>query len=884
MKTIFTILILFTFIVTTNSQAQLTFQTRINFGKVTCGEKICLPLVIKNTTADQLRITGVSGLSGTSKFPLDQATPINTPTNLATNDSVRWLFCYQGNIISSLDSSRIVITYTDKNNVSLDTSVTFIAESMPIGDLNLSINSINFGSVPVFTSDCRTVTISNTGSTVINMNPIVIGNANFNVKTPPPLTILPGTNANIEICFNPSNDASESSNAIVSYSICGRNLTKNIALNGIGIFPPKVNLGPVLEINTNPFDFGSVLCGTTDCRTNLTLRNIGSDPMNISRIDNLILPFRLNATVNTPIILQPNQSQTLPVCYSPIISPKVDSQIVNMIVDNRTSLSISMIMDVSGSMEIVTSTGEKRITAANAGGKYFLNNLVIDPARSIVDEAEIIKFSSDIQVVQNFSSDINLLKSKVPTVSGGSTRIYDAVNVGLDNLLTRRIPGRRVIVLLTDGEDNSGYSQTAINSIIARANLLGVRIYTIGFGVTSTIGRNTLHDLSINTGGTEYYPLNATELLDVYKRIALDLSKNIPFTFVLKGRSIAPLMVLTPSVINFDSVKINKEKCGTVVISNTGDAPLVLASAPIELKGFRITSSFPITIAPGSSSQVNVCFSPRKLRVLDSSFTFNYNDCKPPINLMLKGVGYDSVVISLRDTIVAKPGGLFEIPIYIQDSLPASYDVNTLDLTLKGNKTMMFPSNDVTASGGSLSSLPTVNVNNIYSVTDSLGFYKYTFSNGTLNNVTKNSILTYLRFRALLGNSIKTPLLISSAKFADGNPKVGIINTGLLRLDSLCYLEQKLIDASSRYNAGLMLKAGSNSSLVYIDYFIKEPQEVKVSLFNSIGVLISKNNDEFKNVGVNNSYFDITNLNSGIYYVTVCAGNLVETQSVIITK
>src|SRR6267142_2381956 len=74
------------------------------------------------------------------------------------------------------------------------------------------------------------------------------------------------------------------------------------------------------------------------------------------------------------------------------------------------------------------------------------------------DRVEIISFDDQVRELNTFTSDRAALKSAIlKTHSGQSTKLYDAFGVALDTL--RKVPGRRAIVLFTDGVDQ--YSDRA---------------------------------------------------------------------------------------------------------------------------------------------------------------------------------------------------------------------------------------------------------------------------------------------------------------------------------------------------------------------------------------------------------------------------------------
>jgi VWFA-related protein len=80
------------------------------------------------------------------------------------------------------------------------------------------------------------------------------------------------------------------------------------------------------------------------------------------------------------------------------------------------------------------------------------------------DRVMVISFDSRIRVHCEFTSDRDELRYSIrQTRTGGSTRLYEAVNQAVDHL--DKIEGRKAIVLFTDGVDTSSRRATYRNSI-----------------------------------------------------------------------------------------------------------------------------------------------------------------------------------------------------------------------------------------------------------------------------------------------------------------------------------------------------------------------------------------------------------------------------------
>ena len=128
-----------------------------------------------------------------------------------------------------------------------------------------------------------------------------------------------------------------------------------------------------------------------------------------------------------------------------------------------------------------------------------------------IDEVSVATFTSDVQVLQDFTSDARRLAALMDQLdrAEGGTRIFRAVDETLEALHER--PGRKVLFLLTDGLDNdlpdawSATSSSYLTDLVRRLVGSQVTVVTILPGPT---GRPYLaaQDLAVRTGGWWLYP------------------------------------------------------------------------------------------------------------------------------------------------------------------------------------------------------------------------------------------------------------------------------------------------------------------------------------------------------------------------------------------
>jgi Ca-activated chloride channel homolog len=193
-------------------------------------------------------------------------------------------------------------------------------------------------------------------------------------------------------------------------------------------------------------------------------------------------------------------------------------------------------------------------------------NFLFSVLRRGRDEAFVMTFDDEPQIIQPFTGDAGLLRDQiVQTRAGGGTAIYDAIYEACEKQLSHppRPPGdqpdivRRVMILISDGEDN--LSIHTRSEAIEMAQRTSVVIYTISTSTQwiqlsqtdpnkladrkfhLTEGDKILQDLSDETGGRAFFPYHVDDLDQSFQDIGDELRNQysiayIPTNYVIDGR------------------------------------------------------------------------------------------------------------------------------------------------------------------------------------------------------------------------------------------------------------------------------------------------------------------------------------------------------------
>jgi Ca-activated chloride channel family protein len=187
--------------------------------------------------------------------------------------------------------------------------------------------------------------------------------------------------------------------------------------------------------------------------------------------------------------------------------------ITNFANENNLPLTIALLVDTSGSIR------DKLRFEQEAAIEFFYSTL-----QRGKDKAMVISFDSGVELNQDFTDDPEKLADAVRKIrAGGGTSLYDAVFLAVNQKLAGTA-GRRVIILITDGDDNS--SRVSLTETLEAAQKSDVSIYSISTNSSAYFGSKdqergdkTLKKFSEETGGKPFFPLKIEDLASSFLNI-----------------------------------------------------------------------------------------------------------------------------------------------------------------------------------------------------------------------------------------------------------------------------------------------------------------------------------------------------------------------------
>lgn len=200
--------------------------------------------------------------------------------------------------------------------------------------------------------------------------------------------------------------------------------------------------------------------------------------------------------------------------------------------DENPPVYVGVLMDTSPS-----TAGKMRFS------KEAAKNFIYTVTRLRKDKAAFMTFDHEVNLRQDFTDKLDLLDKSVDKVNkvGSQTALYDAVWEFSDQKL-RNAPGRRVIVIITDGDDTfsradlgdaidiAQRTETTIFAISTKAGFLGT-VPGVDVGTIKDKGDKFLTQLCEDTGGEVFFTGDMIELEKAFTKISQELRSQYIITY-----------------------------------------------------------------------------------------------------------------------------------------------------------------------------------------------------------------------------------------------------------------------------------------------------------------------------------------------------------------
>lgn len=183
-------------------------------------------------------------------------------------------------------------------------------------------------------------------------------------------------------------------------------------------------------------------------------------------------------------------------------------------------LTVAVAIDSSGSVR------EEILFVQEAAVDFFYSTM-----QAGRDRGMLVTFDSAVEVLQDFTDDPDELAASVRVRAGGGTALYDAMYASIADGIALEGEGRRVMIVISDGDDNA--SRTSLTETLNLAQRSGVAIYTISTLERSLErGDRTLRRFAAETGGRAFFPFRTEDLAVNFREISDELRAQYALTYV----------------------------------------------------------------------------------------------------------------------------------------------------------------------------------------------------------------------------------------------------------------------------------------------------------------------------------------------------------------
>ena len=187
-------------------------------------------------------------------------------------------------------------------------------------------------------------------------------------------------------------------------------------------------------------------------------------------------------------------------------------------------LRVGLVLDVSGSIT-------DRFTFEQQSAIHFFRQIL----RPRTDQAFVLAFDSVQRLTQDFTDNADQLARGVTDLApGGGSAVFDAIYTASSQKLMKvhaDRPIRRVVILISDGEDNQ--SRVTRAEAIEAAKRAEVTIYAISTNTsnTRTRGDKVLQKLAEETGGRVFFPDKLDDVVHAFNLIQDELRSQYALSY-----------------------------------------------------------------------------------------------------------------------------------------------------------------------------------------------------------------------------------------------------------------------------------------------------------------------------------------------------------------
>lgn len=588
------------------------------FGNVAAGGSSQLTLTITNTGTASFNVTSISYPAGFSG---------SFSGTIASHTSANVVVTFSPNAVANFGGTVTV------NSTALAGVNTISASGTGTGGVIALGGNLSFGGVIVGSSTQQTLVISNVGNASLTVSSVSLP-AGFSGAFSG--TIAAGDSTNVTVTFSPTDSIGYSGNVSVSSDAFSG--TSTIGISGTGIAQTRI-----ISLSGD-LTFGSVPVGSSSQQI-LTITNTGNSTLTIT---NILLPTGFSGDW-TFATVAPGATTNLTVTFSPIAVVSYGGTITvesdatggnDTVTANASGVGLGALIAVGGNLSfgnvIVGASAQQTLVISNTGNSTLTVTNISLPAGFSGS------FSGDIAAGASTNVTITFTPTDTIVYGGTVTVTSDAIN-GVNTILASGTGIAQTRIIAVSGDLNFG------NVAVGSSNQLTLTITNLGNWLLTITNVTYPNGFSGDfTNGTILAGATTNITVTFTPTVVGNYSGAIVFGSdqtsgangaTASGVGTGPLIAVGGN-LDFGTVTVGTSAQQTLIISNTGNSTLTVASISYPA-GF--SGAFTGTIEGGASTNVTVTFSPTDAISYGGTVTVNSDALGGNNTIAASGTGVNPV-------------------------------------------------------------------------------------------------------------------------------------------------------------------------------------------------------------------------------------------------
>lgn len=653
----------------------------------------------------------------------------------------------------------------------------------------------------------------------------------------PPEQVAAGAEVEATLFFHPTEQGYETTQLYVDINGCDP-ARPAISAHGVAFDPEAMNPGPVLVTGEERIDVGDIDCAG-EHQIDIPVRNVGDQPLTLSD-PQVMHPRLLVEPLPTPLPAGGENSITLRLHPDGMLGR--DSATFTCAAEVRRTTHTLVLIDAASRLRWLSEDGLSGEDMSSAVIGMLLGGLVT--SEEVQDHMGVLSVNRTVvSTLQSMTESRTALAAVHPSAGNSdTTALPHGIAAAIDTL--RMHDGIRRLVILTAGSRIDGADSTLPRIADLAERAMEYDIHISAFSPLNSLSADTL-DSFLDMVGVERIFLPGPEMLpphiDAINAVRIVVE---PYSWELFWRSITSDMAVVPEHIDIGKSAVGRQHCSDITVLNTGEALLRITHISSDDVTVFSPTPLPLSVASGDSATLQLCHTPAVLGPWNIEADIHGNSCvRPSITITLGGVATDGRTLSLEGVFIARPQGSIVIPLHLEKELPADYDIRELTLRIGYEASLLYPDMDlpvIDADGNRLAG--TTNVTQEFDTEEDMAVTTYTISRQAdetplVTSGEKHHVLA-LRMRAYLGRVLRGDIHLLSATFPGSDVALDVDGSAILRLDSMLWLEQRLVDATALW--GVLGKNAPNPTTdrCRIPYTIDSDLQVRIALYDLHGRVV----------------------------------------------